>query len=80
MADSAPEDLTRNILRNIIPLDTPGMNNMAQGANDMVMKLLQTLGLAQASQPAAPPLNAPLPRMNPQTGQVEFPAGYQGPR
>jgi len=77
MADDASSELAKGILRNIIPLDTPGMNKAAQGMNDTVIQLLQRLGLAK---PPAPPLNAPLPRMNPATGQVELPLNYQGPR
>jgi hypothetical protein len=78
MAEDAASELARNILRNIVPLDT---NNAlvrgAQGVQDTGMSILQKLGLVQ---PPPPPLNAPLPRINPQTGQVEFPQGYQGPR
>lgn len=81
MADDAATDLARNILRNIVPLDS---NNAlvrgAQGAQDTITGLLQKLGIMQPPQPAAPPLNAPLPRMNPITGQVEYPPNYQGPR
>lgn len=79
MADSADE-LARNIARNVVPFK--GGQDLAapyQAGENMVMKLLQQLGLMQSPQ-MAPPLNAPLPRKDPSTGQIIFPEGYKGPR
>lgn len=81
MADDAATELARNILRNIVPLDS---NNAlvrgAQGVQDNVTGLLQKLGIMQPPAQAPVTQYTPLPRMNPQTGQVEYPPNYQGPR
>jgi hypothetical protein len=77
MADEASE-LAKNITRNIVPLNA-GQDVVGpyQAGENMVVKLLQQLGLMQ---PPAPPMNMPLPRKDPRTGQIIFPEGYKGPR
>ena len=79
MADEASE-LAKNIARNVVPLNA-GQDVVGpyQAGENMVLKLLQSLGLMGQPQ-AAPPLNAPLPRKDPITGQIVFPEGYKGPR
>ena len=78
MADDAATEIAKNVLKNMVPLEGMGkIADAAQGAQDSTMRLLQSLGIIK---PPPPPLNAPLPRMNPATGQVDFPPGYQGPR
>lgn len=62
MADDVASEIARNIVRNIIPLESFG-NAYTQGSN-AVQGILQRLGITQppvAAQPV-PPLNAPLPR------------------
>ena len=78
MADNAADELARNIARNIVPLDA-GKDVLSpyQKAESGIMRLLQAMGITQ--QPA-PSITEPLPRINPATGQVEFPPGYKGPR
>ena len=77
MADEASE-LAKNIVRNVVPLNAGQdvVKPYQQGEN-MVVRLLQQLGLMQ---PPPPPLNMPLPRKDPVTGQIVFPEGYKGPR
>jgi hypothetical protein len=78
---SAADDIAKNIARNVVPFnagqDLAGPYGAAEGT---IMKLLQSLGLMGAPQQAAPPLNMPLPRKDPRTGQIIFPEGYTGPR
>lgn len=81
MADDAGSELAKGIINNLIPLDRFG--KAYEGAQDTTMKILQQLGLMPAPAPAqgmAPPLNAPLPKFNPQTGGIDYPPGYKGPR
>lgn len=74
MADDAGSELARRIIGNLIPLDTFG--KIGQGVDKMggqAMSVLQQLGLVPPPAPAAPPLNQPLPQMDPNTGQVIYP-------
>ena len=74
MAEDAGSDLARNILRNLIPLETFGQ--IGQGVDKMgqqAMSVLQQLGLISPPAQAAPPLNQPLPQVDPRTGQVIYP-------
>ena len=74
MADGADSELAKKILRNLIPLDSFGA--IGQGVDKMgqqAMSVLQQLGLMSPPAQAAPPINQPLPQMDPKTGQVVYP-------
>jgi len=60
MAQDAGSELARNILHNIIPLESFGQGYTA--TTDAAKALLQRLGVGQPPQQPAPPINAPLPR------------------
>lgn len=81
MADDAATELAKNITRNVVPLQA-GQSVLGpyQGAENVMLKLLQSLGLIGGQQAPAPGLNEPLPRKDPRTGQIIFPEGYKGPR
>ena len=77
MADDASTEIARNILRNIIPMEQGGMlDKMGQGidqAGSKAMSVLQQLGLVAPPAQPAPPMNQPLPQVDPKTGQVIYP-------
>ena len=78
MADDAATELAKNIVKNMVPFSAgEDLQGIQQAGGNIISQILQSLGVMK---PPPPPLNAPLPRMNPKTGQVEFPPGYQGPR
>lgn len=81
MAEDVASELARNIARNVVPLNA-GQDVVGpyQAGENAVIRLLQQLGLMGQPQQPAPPINMPLPRKDPATGQIIFPEGYRGPR
>ena len=74
MADGADSELAKNIIKNLIPLDAFGkIGQGVDAAGQKVMSVLQQLGLVSPPAQAAPPLNQPLPQVDPRTGQVIYP-------
>lgn len=81
--DDAPSDLAKNILKNIIPLDT--FEKMSNKVDTPLQSVLRLIGLGQPQVPQGgngfvPPQNMPLPQRDPRTGQMIYPQGYTGPR
>lgn len=73
MADDAATELAKNITRNVVPFNAgEDIYSAQQKGAGMAMKLLQSLGLIP-SQQRTPGMNDPLPRVNPQTGEIVWP-------
>ena len=81
MADRPDDALARGIVNNMIPLQKfEQAGNAMGGAGEQIMQLLRNLGIVSAPAAATPGLNEPLPKFNPQTGKIDYPTGYRGPR
>ena len=81
MPNDAASELAKNITRNVVPLDAgQSVAGMYQPAENMVLRILQQLGLTPQAKGYTPQLNEPLPQRDPRTGQMIYPQGYKGPR